>query len=130
MSPVRAATGFLAFVVVLTIAVAAGAQINPFARSSQNARLDRADLALLNAAADRLLAAKPPVDGASEAWNNPSTGAQGTVTMVRAYTGRVNGENYSCRRLQYEVVARGRQTPMTYFVNWCDILSQGWRIVS
>ncbi|HXT82361.1 MAG TPA: hypothetical protein VN702_22555 [Acetobacteraceae bacterium] len=112
----------------LTLAGPANAQINPFGKTRSNAQLSQSDLAMMNAAAERVYTAKPPVEGASQTWSNPATGAFGKVTLLHAYRGKYRGENYDCRKVQYDVTIKGQYKPGEYVVNWCDVLSEGWKI--
>jgi hypothetical protein len=129
LSAFRRSALVLPVIAVLAVAMPADAQINPFGRSKNAPRLRSSDYAMLEATAKRVYTADPAIEGASETWSNPETGASGKITMVRSYIGKIRGENYSCRKLRYDVTAKGRQQPAVYDVNWCNILSQGWKIV-
>jgi hypothetical protein len=116
----------LALGVSLAVAHPASAQINPF-RGSFATRLTNDDFQALSDAASSLLGRDTLTTGAIEAWQNPKTGASGTVEAGRSF--KYHG--YGCYALHYTANpggTGGRSTNRTV-LNWCKT-SAGWRIVS
>jgi surface antigen len=118
----------LAFAVGLGLAAAhpASAQINPFGRTLAN-RLTNDDFQIMSDAASSLLGREKLTPGATEAWQNPKSGASGTVEAGRRFKYR----SYGCYALHYTVMPGGADGLATRrsVLNWCKT-SAGWRIVS
>jgi hypothetical protein len=117
-----------AFALGLGLAAAqpACAQINPFRGSFAN-RLTNDDFQAIGDAASSLLGRDTLTTGATEAWQNPKTGASGTIEAGRSF--KYHG--YGCYALHYVVMpggADGRSTNRTV-LNWCKT-GAGWKIVS
>jgi hypothetical protein len=118
----------VALAVGLSMAAAhpACAQINPFHGSFAN-RLTNDDFQTMSDAASSLLGRDKLTTGATEAWQNPKSGASGTIEVGRVF----KYHSYGCYALHYTVMpggAGGRSTTRTV-LNWCKT-SAGWRIVS
>jgi len=116
----------LAVGLALAAAQPAGAQINPFRGSFAN-RLTNDDFQAISDAASSLLGRDNLTVGATEAWQNPKSGASGTVEVGR----RFKYKTYGCYALHYTVMpggAQGRSTSRTV-LDWCKT-GEGWRIVS
>lgn len=79
------------------------AQTNLFLNRSMVEVMSKEDLKLLQGALNEALGSAP--DGSVVAWNNPATGASGTVTPLKSSTqgGR------PCRAVQTFTDARGRR---------------------
>jgi len=110
----------------LAAAQPACAQINPFRGSFAN-RLTNDDFKTLSDAASSLLGRDTLTTGATEAWQNPKSGASGTIEVGRGFKYR----SYGCYALHYTVMpggAEGRSTNRTV-LNWCKT-GEGWKIVS
>jgi surface antigen len=121
----------LAFAAVfLFLAGAAHAQINPYrSRSPSAPRLDDQDLALMDEATHRILDAAAPAKGAMESWRNEASGAFGKIWYVGPTKQTVRRTEYDCRRLQYDVSAKGRERPQTTTVNWCREVDGTWKLL-
>jgi hypothetical protein len=116
----------LAVGLALAAAHPASAQINPFRGSFAN-RLTNDDFVAISNAASSLLGRDNLTAGATEAWQNPKTGASGTIEVGRSF----KFKTYGCYALHYTVMpggAQGRSTNRTV-LNWCKT-GEGWRIVS
>ena len=99
-----------AIVLALTAgwSLAAQAQINPFRDNWAGPQLETSDFALLMQTAEKLYTQENVADGASESWNNPLTGASGSVTVVNSFHRTIRGDSRLCRKLRYEVAVSGR----------------------
>jgi surface antigen len=124
----------LALPAAIVLALAAGfpgpvqAQINPFRTNRAAPRLDRTDLALLDQAAEKLYTQENVADGASESWDNPRTGASGSVTVVSSFHRTVRGDSLLCRRLRYDVAVRGRNGTRSVLIDWCRLPDGRWKM--
>jgi hypothetical protein len=124
----------LALPAAIVLALAAGfpgaaqAQINPFRTSRAAPRLERTDLELLNQAAEKLYTQENVADGATESWDNPLTGASGSVKVVNSFHRTVRGDSLLCRKLRYEVAVRGRTGTRSYLIDWCRLPDGTWKI--
>ena len=125
----------LALPAAIVLALATGfpgpvqAQINPFRTNRAAPRLDRTDLELLDQAAAKLYTQENVADGASESWDNPRTGASGSVTVVSSFHRTVRGDSLLCRRLRYDVAVRGRTGTRSFLIDWCRLPDGNWKIV-
>ena len=107
----------------LCLPLAAHSQINPF-RSSSRAGLRASDFRAIDEAARRLAAHPDVRDGTAESWNNPETGASGTITVASTF--RRHG--MLCHGVNYTAQTAASQTPRSKMVNWCKT-SQGWKMI-
>jgi surface antigen len=100
----RAALRVVALLAGLTAAATAAAQTNLFLNRSMAAQMSREDLQMAQAALREALGSA--ADGSVVAWNNPATGASGTVTPLKSSTqgGR------PCRIVQTFIDARGQRS--------------------
>src|SRR6516162_7422308 len=112
-----------AIVLALTAgwSLAAQAQINPFRDNWAGPQLETSDFALLMQTAEKLYTQENVADGASESWNNPLTGASGSVTVVNSFHRTIRGDSLLCRKLRYEVAVKGRPGSRPYELDWCRI---------
>jgi surface antigen len=104
------------------------AQINPFRSDKTAPRLEKTDLALIGQAAEKLYTKENVADGTTESWNNPLTGASGSVTMVNSFHRTIRGNSLLCRKLRYEVAWKGRTGTRSYLIDWCRLPDGTWKV--
>jgi surface antigen len=99
------------------------AQINPF-RGTSATPLNNDDIAALTDATNRLLDRPQLAKGNSDTWNNPKSGASGTVTAgdTTQYKG------LGCRVMIYKVNVPGPQAERTRTLTWCKT-KDGWKTI-
>jgi hypothetical protein len=102
----------------------AWAQINPFVGSASQP-MTQDDLDALGAATTRLLDRDNLVPGGIETWQDPKTGASGTVTAGSP----VKRKGYDCRIVVYQnsPTAAGPRALPTARLTWCKT-PDGWKI--
>jgi hypothetical protein len=103
----------------------ARAQINPF-RGYKGPTLSKEDLAIGQAAADKLLTADEAEIGRSEDWVGPTSGNTGSISVQKAF----QRQGMECRTLRSEV--RYRKTPApprTFSLNVCRLKSGEWKLM-
>ncbi|MGE0649276.1 MAG: hypothetical protein AB7P52_15140 [Alphaproteobacteria bacterium] len=113
-------------VIGLTMAwacAAAHAQINPFGQSDFNLEPD--DMALIEAAAERLYLGDGVAPGTVEAWSNSKSGNQGTIKLVSKF----QYKDMPCRRLQHEVKVVHVAAPYHFIVDRCQVSSGEWKVL-
>ena len=118
----------VALALAITLPGAAEAQINPFRDNWAGPQLETSDFALLMQTAEKLYTQENVADGASENWNNPLTGASGSVTVVNSFHRTIRGESLLCRKLRYEVAVRGRLGSRPYDLDWCRLPDGTWKM--
>jgi hypothetical protein len=97
------------------------AQINPF-RGSNRTPLNADDIEALTAATNRLLDRPQLVAGGSESWNNPKSGASGTVTAGNP----VKRQGLACRTVRYQTTVPGPHAERSASLVWCKTKG-GWK---
>jgi surface antigen len=112
--------------VFLVLASQARAQINPW-HTNRGPHLAPSDSALMNEAAQKLLAESPPANGTAETWQNEATGAAGKVSYLGPVSRTVRGTKYACRQLSYEVTLRNTKTSTTRAA-WCHMPDGSWKL--
>jgi len=112
----------VAALLALGTATGAQAQITGFF-GDQGPFLDRADLALADQAAARLLRPQPAPVGTTETWAEPSSGDSGTLTTERAY--RSKGRD--CRTVGWHDVFRSG-AERNFHLDTCLVAGR-WRLV-
>lgn len=103
---------------------AAFGQINPF-RGTRSAPLNSGDVTALTDATNRLLDRPGLTAGAKETWNNPKSGAAGTVTAGNA----VKQKGLACRIMEYDYTVPGPRSERNHKLTWCKT-HDGWKIGS
>jgi hypothetical protein len=98
------------------------AQISPF-RGSRGEPLSQADITALTDATNRLLDRPQLATGGTETWNNPQSGASGTVTAGNA----VKRKGLACRIVRYETTVPGPRPERSTTLTWCKT-KDGWKI--
>ena len=98
------------------------AQISPF-RGSRGRSLSQADIAALTDATHRLLDQPNLASGGTETWNNPQSGASGTVTAGDA----VKRRGLACRIVRYQTTVPGPRSERSTTLTWCKT-ADGWKI--
>jgi surface antigen len=98
------------------------AQINPF-RGSRGTPLTSADITALTEATNRLLDRPQLVTGGTETWNNPQSGASGTVTAGKPAPRKA----MACRVVEYQTMMPGANGPSSRTLTWCKT-ADGWKI--
>ena len=98
------------------------AQINPF-RGSRSTPLNSDDIAALTDATNRLLDRPQLTVGGTETWNNPKSGASGTVTAGKV----VQRKGLTCRAVTYQTTVPGPTAERTTALTWCRT-ADGWKI--
>ena len=122
MNRPRLAATVLAATLVPALAIA---QVNPFKTRWGAGRLRREDIRLLMESSRRLLASPTLADGQSESWQNPRTGASGSVTAEHTF----HREGALCHTFTYAASVRANAVPREGRLDWCKI-GETWRIVS
>jgi surface antigen len=112
----------LPLLIATLLAQPALAQINPF-RNSSSTPLNAADISALSDATNRLLDKPHLVSGNTDAWNNPASGASGTVTAGNA----THRKGLACRVMRYEVTVPGPRAERAATLTWCKT-KDGWKI--
>lgn len=105
------------------LAQPASGQISPF-RGSTGEPLRQDDINALTEATNRLLDRPQLVEGATDTWSNPASGASGTITAGKP----VSRQNLSCRILQYQILGPGTRPPRNYTTTWCKT-PDGWKFI-
>ena len=100
------------------LAVALGA----LAGSEVGKSLDRADKMYMARTTQNTLESIP--SGQTQQWNNPDSGASGTITPQRTWT---NNDGRNCREFQQTVTIGGRTE--TAYGTACRDNAGGWQIV-
>lgn len=121
MNRSRLAATVLAVTLLPTLAIA---QTYPF-KTWGAGRLRRADIRLIMDTSQRLLASPTLAEGQTESWNNPRSGASGSVTADRTF----QREGARCHTLVYTASVRARAVPRQARLDWCRI-NETWRIRS
>ena len=102
---------------------AAHAQISPFGQSDFNLAPD--DLALVEAAAEKLYLGDGAAPGTVETWSNPQSGNQGTITLISKF----HYKGMPCRRLQHEIKIVHVANPYNFMVDRCEVSSGEWKVL-
>ena len=113
--------GFLA-----TWPTGAHAQINPF-RGYKGPTLSKEDLALGQAAADKLLTEDQAQIGKSEDWAGPTSGNSGSISIQKAF----HRQGMECRSLRSEIRYKKASTPSprVFNLNVCRIKTGEWKLM-
>jgi len=116
------------FAMVLGVSVTgpAHAQFNPFYATNNQPALTGEDFRLLDESAAKLNTDPKLRTGQVERWNNPASGASGTVTVTRIFS----SQGMTCHLLRYGIVARSRSGESKYDLTWCRPPGQDWKIKS
>ncbi|MBO0711265.1 MAG: hypothetical protein J2P47_08335 [Acetobacteraceae bacterium] len=122
MNRPRLAATVLAATLLPALAIA---QVNPFKTRWGAGRLRREDIRLLMDSSQRLLAGPTLAEGQSENWNNPRTGASGSVTVERTF----HRQGALCHTFAYAASVHANAVPRKGRLDWCKI-GDTWRIVS
>jgi hypothetical protein len=109
----------LLFVVCLSQSTLA--QTNPF-RNSVGTSLNDNDIAALTDATNRRMDQPQLVTGATETWNNPESGARGTIIA-----GVLPWCEMACRAVRYQSTVPGPNAGRSVTLTWCKT-SDGWKI--
>jgi surface antigen len=112
----------LPLLIATFLAQPALAQINPF-RNSSATPLNSADISALSDATNRLLDKPHLASGNTETWNNPASGASGTVTAGDT----THRKGLACRIMRYEVTVPGPRPERAATLTWCKT-KDGWKI--
>jgi len=117
----------LLFIVLCTAGlVQAGdthAQRRPF-QGSRQTRLNKQDLDAMDSATKELLDRTDLADGSLAVWNNPQSGAGGTIVAGKG----LNRNGMACRQLTYfTTVPTGPRATRTTELTWCRT-KEGWKI--
>jgi len=99
----------------------AHAQINPF--KGDGPKMQLADIALMDRAAESLIEGGGFTVGDSNSWKNAATGWSGSVTAV-ATTKR---QGLSCRVLDYAISPPTRDASRTLRATWCQTKDGTWK---
>lgn len=97
-------------------------QINPF-RGSKAAPLTRDDISVLMDATNRLLDRPQLVAGGIETWNNPKSGASGTITAGQP----LHRHGLSCRLVLYKTAGPEARPERSNSLTWCRT-ADGWKM--
>ena len=120
---------FRIVVVALAIIVAglpsppARAQFNPFTRAGFD--LSQEDIAMLEAAAEKLYLDESVAVGSRESWSNPQSGNSGTVALV----GTFEHQGLPCRRLQHDIKVKDVQDSFRYIFDRCKTAGGEWKLL-
>lgn len=109
MITMRTASCALSVTSILVIDAPAVAQINPFARAN-GGRVTNGELQLIEAASSKLYKTDNPQVGATERWNNPSTGNAGTVSLIQVF----EKDGMPCRKLRHRISMSGLKDQQIY----------------
>ena len=110
--------------VLLLLATGVEAQINPFGRYSSD-RITEEDKRLAEQASAKIYQAAAPQIGASQTWNNPGTGNEGTVTLV----GFREHQGLPCRTLRYTLEVKGHDNPVELVFDRCRTDDGQWKVL-
>jgi hypothetical protein len=103
----------------------ARAQINPF-RGYKGPTLSKEDLAAGRTAAAKLLSEDQGEIGKSEDWAGPTSGNQGTISVLRAF----KHQGMECRALRSEIRYKtAPATSRTFNLNVCRLQSGEWKLL-
>jgi surface antigen len=96
----RLAVAGAALIILQTLTTAGSAQINPFGRpgAPRTTDLSQEDMDRMNTAAASLREDESTPIGTSKTWQNPNSGASGTVTLLQRY----QRQDMSCRKLRHD----------------------------
>ena len=124
MRPIRTHAARLALLLALflelLLAQSAVAQISPF-RKTNAPQMNKADLAQLNDATQRLNEKNPAVVGSQESWQGD---VSGTVRLDRIYRQR----GTMCHAVSYRL-HRATGATQVYRLNWCKAPDGSWKTV-
>ena len=112
----------ICLVFVCSLSLTATAQMNPF-RGSKGTPLRSDDLTALGDATTRLLEQPQIKVGASDSWNNPTSGIAGTVTAGQPTTRK----GLACRVTNYAITGPGNEPPRKAVLTWCKT-KDGWKL--
>ena len=116
-------TGLAAAVLLLCATTAAQAQlISPFGKKGP--KMGRADIELMDKAAEPLFAGSDFKIGASADWSSPASGWSGSIKTI----GEAKKSGLECRTLDYGFNLPKRTETRTYRVNWCQAKDGTWRL--
>ena len=122
------ASAALCFLLLLLIGTClpgvAQAQINPF-RGARGSALNADDISALTDATNRLLNSQGLTASAKEAWSNPKSGTNGTVTAGNA----VRQKGLACRVMVYDYTVPGPRAERNRRLTWCKT-HDGWKMGS
>ncbi len=113
----------LAAVVLLSAALPAVAQINPFRSGRTEAGLSGDDSELLLSSVNKLNRRKDVAPGSSESWRNPATGSYGASSVMQI----LERSGMTCHRMRHEVFPQGAQTPRQFELTWCRTSEGEWK---
>jgi hypothetical protein len=103
----------------------AHAQINPF-RGYKGPTLSKEDLETGRAAAGKLLTEDHAQIGKSEDWTGPTSGNQGSISVLKAF----KRQGMQCRTLRSEVRYKDSSAPpRTFNLDVCRIQSGQWKLL-
>ncbi len=113
----------VAAVVLMFVSTAAHAQmISPFGKKGP--KMGRADIELMDKAAEPLFEGSDFKIGTSADWSNPSSGWSGKVTTIA----ETKKSGLGCRTLDYGFNLPKRTDTKVYRVNWCKTKDGVWRL--
>lgn len=95
---------------------------NPF-RGSSGEPMRQDDIDALTEATNHLLDRPQLAVGGTETWNNPASGAGGTITAGK----QVSRHNLNCRSLTYRTAGPGERPARTTTLIWCKT-PNGWKL--
>lgn len=105
------------------VGVALGTLAGAFLGSEIGRSLDNADRAIMAQKTQNTLETAPT--GQTSTWNNPDSGARGTVTPTRTYQ---TASNEYCREYQQTVSINGKQE--TAYGTACRQADGSWKVVN
>jgi surface antigen len=122
-------SGFLFAVLGAALCVAidvagAGAQINPFRRSTDRVDLTPEDLQLMNRAVSSLSSGDTRA-GQKAAWENPDSGTSGTIEIVKTF----EKQGMPCQKRRYSFRNERKSATDTFVLDMCRLPSGEWKIV-
>ena len=112
----------LLIALAVLVPLSASAQVNPF-RGSKGTPLKSDDLAALKEATVKLLDQSHVNAGDTQSWNNPRSGAEGTVTAGHT----VKRKGLACREVANDVTMPGANPQRSAKLVWCKT-KDGWKL--
>jgi surface antigen len=92
-------------------------------------RLTNHDLKAIDKAALPLLEDASLPIGTTRDWNNPQSGDQGTIKLLKRFEYTYEGAQLPCRQLRYHVQTKGNADPYNYMLNRCKASDGTWKIL-
>ncbi len=110
--------------VALTVAAAPiSAQVSPFG-SSSGLQFTLEDWLALQAASEKLYTQPAPVVGSVEKWENPTTGAFGSVLLTNVY----EQQGLPCRQLQHDFKLPTNPASKRFIFIRCQVDDGSWKL--